>query len=180
MSPSVRLAAIVVAALLLAATGCGDDDENTQDTAGTPATVPTETSGTVTETETAEEPEETETAIETETETEAESPTSPEDEPGGAGDEIPARSLALFTGRGGRISPSVVRVPAFISVRVELRSADGADYGIRIGGRTLRVGGDIGSVSKVFDGLRPNEVLAGTLEGAPGRVRVEATAEPGP
>ena len=29
----------------------------------------------------------------------------PEDQEGGAGDEIPARSQALFTGRGGRISP---------------------------------------------------------------------------
>ena len=180
MSPSARVAAIVVAALLLAAAGCGDDDDSSGDSASSPATVPTETTGTVTETETAEEPAETETEIETEIETESESPTTPEDEPGGAGDEIPARSLALFTGRGGRVSPRVVRVPAFISVRVELRSADGADYVIRIGGRTLRAGGDIGSVSKVFDGLRPNEVLTGTLEGAPGSVRVAATAEPGP
>ncbi len=38
-------------------------------------------------------------------------PTSPEDQPGGGGDEEPARSLALFTGEGGRITPRVVRVP---------------------------------------------------------------------
>ena len=78
------------------------------------------------------------------------------------------------------MAPTVVRVPAFISIRIELRSADGADYAIRIGGKTLRAGGELASVAKTFDGLRPNEALTGTLEGAPGRVRVEATAEPGP
>ena len=37
-------------------------------------------------------------------------------------------SQALFTGRGGRLTPRVVRVPPFIAIRVELRSADGATY----------------------------------------------------
>ena len=58
---------------------------------------------------------------------------SPEDQPGGAGDEEPARSLALLTGEGGRITPPTVRVPAFISIRVELRSGDGREYGLRFG-----------------------------------------------
>ena len=66
---------------------------------------------------------------------------SPEDQPGGAGDEIPARSQALISGRGGRLSPRLVRVPPFISVRVELRSTDGARYSLRGGGKTLTVGG---------------------------------------
>ena len=65
-----------------------------------------------------------------EAETETESPAeSPEDEPGGAGDEEPARTLALFTAENGRITPRVVRVPAFISIQVELRSKDGREYG---------------------------------------------------
>ena len=62
---------------------------------------------------------------------------SPEDQPGGAGDEIPARSQAQFTGRDGRVSPRLVRVPPFISVRVELRSADGAEYKLSGGGKTI-------------------------------------------
>ena len=45
---------------------------------------------------------------------------------GGAGDEQAAETLALFTGKNGTIAPRMVRVPAFISIRVELRSADGA------------------------------------------------------
>ena len=64
-------------------------------------------------------------------------------------------SLALLTGRGGRITPRVVRVPAFISIRVELRSADGAPYVLRFGRRTLAVRAELPSVSHRFDGLRP-------------------------
>src|SRR2546425_9731194 len=56
--------------------------------------------------------------------------TSPENQPGGAGDEEPIRTQALVTGRGGRISPRVVRVPPLIAVRLELRSGDGRSYGL--------------------------------------------------
>ena len=54
---------------------------------------------------------------------------------GGAGDEVPAETLALFTGRNGEIKPRTIRVPAFISIRVQLRSGDGADYALRFGGK---------------------------------------------
>jgi hypothetical protein len=135
-------------------------------------------------------PAETETApAETETETaprdaRAGSPdgrsggvAAPEDRPGGAGDEIPASTQALFTGRAGRISPRIVRVPPFIAVRVELRSGDGATYELSGAGKTLRAAG--GSAEPVvFDGLRPGKRL--TLTGAGGRVFIEASAEPGP
>ena len=167
----------LVAAVSLAALGCGGDDEDTQTGARTDTT-PTETRSeeTVAETETETEPE-TET---TPGETETEPAPAPEEEPGGAGDEEPARSLAMFTGRGGQIVPRTIRVPAFISIRVELRSADGRDYGLRIAGETLNVTGGLGSVSTTFDGLRPGQVLVGTPIGPGNRVRVEATAEPGP
>ena len=109
---------------------------------------------------------------------------SPERRPGGAGDEEPARTLALLTGDDGRISPPVVRVPAFISIRVELRSADGRPYGLEFKGETasvrLRTSGRLGSVSGTIDGLRPGETITGTPLGARNRVRIEATAEPGP
>jgi hypothetical protein len=161
---------VAVLALVLVA-GCGDDDEEeraapTSPTETAPATPRTQTETTPTET-TPEEP-----APQPET-------GSPEDEPGGAGDEEPARSQALFTGRGGRIRPRVVRVPPFIAIRVELRSADGRRYALRFGRRRLRVGGEIGSVSARFDGLRPGKVLRGVSRGGL-RVRIEATAEPGP
>jgi hypothetical protein len=165
----------LVAALSLVALGCGGDDEETQTGARTDTT-PAETRSeeTVAETETETEPETT--PVETETEPAP----APEEEPGGAGDEEPARSLAMFTGRGGQIVPRTIRVPAFISIRVELRSADGRDYGLRIAGETLNVTGGLGSVSTTFDGLRPGQVLVGTPIGPGNRVRVEATAEPGP
>jgi hypothetical protein len=161
---------LIVALVLGLAAGCGGDDEEPERTATAPAT---ETEGT---TEEATEGETETEAREEETETETESP---EDQPGGAGDEEPARSQALFTGRGGRIGPRVVRVPAFIAIRVELRSSDGRTYTLRIGGRTLRVDRDVDSVSARFDGLRPGKALAGTAADG-SRVRVEATAEPGP
>jgi hypothetical protein len=113
-------------------------------------------------------------------ETEAEPEEAPEDMPGGAGDEEPARTLALFTARAGRITPRVVRVPAFISIQVELRSADGETYALRFGDTTIEAGGDLQSVSTTIDGLRPGEAIKGTPSGAGNRVRIEATAEPGP
>ena len=103
---------------------------------------------------------------------------SPEDQPGGAGDEIPARSQALITGRGGRLSPRRVFVPPFISVRVELRSADGAEYTLEGGGKTITAGGAVARTTADFDGLRPGRRLV--LSGPAGKVTVEASAEPGP
>ena len=81
----------------------------------------------------------------------------PEDQPGGAGDEEPARTLALFTAKDGRITPRVVRVPAFISIEVQLRSADGEKYKMRFGDVTITAGGGLSSVSTTIDGLRPGQ-----------------------
>ena len=130
---------------------------------------------------------ESETAeTETETETEQGSPeaeteaatgeTGPEDQPGGAGDEEPARTLALLTAEHGRITPRVVRVPAFIAIQVELRSKDG----LRFGDGTTTVGGGLSSVSTKIDGLRPGKAITGEPTGPGNPVRIEATAEPGP
>jgi hypothetical protein len=164
-----RLCAICLAALVLALAGCGGDDEDE------PATTPAATTPTAPANETPTVPEEPATATETEP------ATSPEDQQGGAGDEVPAESQALLTGRGGRITPRVVRVPAFISVRVELRSADGGPYVLRFGGTTLAVRDEIRSMSHRFDGLRPGAALVGrSATGAGNPVRIEATAEPGP
>jgi hypothetical protein len=169
-----QFVAIGALALILAA-GCGGDDEE-------PAATATETQPAPTAAPTEPAPTEGETAEAPEPETEAPetAPESPEDQPGGAGDEVPAESLALFTGENGRITPRVVRVPAFISIRVELRSADGREYGLTFEGETIRVSGGLGSVSTTIDGLRHGEAVVGTPTGADNRVRIEATAEPGP
>ena len=164
------------------AVACGDDDEP-DETAPAVTAQPTET----TATETAPRPAETETS-ETETgETDtaeadgggAAAPgVSPENQPGGAGDEVPASSQALITGRDGRFHPTVVRVPPFIAIRVELNSADGVEYELEGGGRDVRAGGEIRSASTTYDGLRPGKRLV--LSGPQGKVTIEATAEPGP
>ena len=86
--------------------------------------------------------------------------------PGGAGDEEPARTLALFTGEGGRITPRVVRVPPFIAMRVELRSADGAQLLAALRRQTITAGGELSSASTTFDGLRPGGALVGAAAGA--------------
>jgi hypothetical protein len=166
--------------VLAVLSGCGgdDDDASTPSTAATPTeTAATETTATETEPERAV----TETDSEKEAEPESqEGSESPEDQPGGAGDEQPARTLALFTGRAGRITPRVIRVPAFISVRVELRSADGATYSLRFGKKTIAAGERLNSHATTIDGLRPGEAVTGEPAGAGNPVRIEATAEPGP
>ena len=170
--------------MLAVLSGCGgdDDDASTPSTSATPTeTAATETTPTETESERA--ATETEGEAETEAEPEPESPEgseSPEDQPGGAGDEQAARTLALFTGRAGRITPRVIRVPAFISVRVELRSADGATYSLRFGKKTIAAGERLNSHATTIDGLRPGEAITGQPTGAGNPVRIEATAEPGP
>jgi hypothetical protein len=182
-----RRLAPVVLALLLALGACGGDDDESADTAATqpPPTAepaPTETEGAETETETeAEETEPEPVPTEpAEPDEPDEPPESPEDQPGGAGDEEPARALALLTGENGRITPRTVRVPAYISIRVELRAQDAGQYGLMFDGHTLRVSGGLSSVATTMEGLRPGEAVILRPTGAGNRVRIEATAEPGP
>ena len=178
-----RAAALALLVLALALGACGDDDDEgrvSQEPAGTEtspgaSTTPTDTAPpdtAPTGTETA--PEDAGAGL---TDGHSGGQAAPEDRPGGAGDEIPASTQALFTGRAGKVSPSIVRVPPFIAVRVQLRSGDGATYELSGGGETLRAEG--GSAEPVvFDGLRPGKRL--TLTGTGGRVVIEASAEPGP
>ncbi|HEX2160432.1 MAG TPA: hypothetical protein VHF88_01250 [Thermoleophilaceae bacterium] len=174
-------AALLATVLALGLAACGDDEDD-GGTTGTGAGSTTEqVETTATETTPVETP--TETAG-TETGGEAEGggatppATSPEEQEGGAGDEIPASSQASITGSGGKLSPSTVRVPPFIAIRVELRSADGVQYELSGGGKTVQAGGEIETAGTTFDGLRPGERLV--LSGPQGRVTVVANAEPGP
>jgi hypothetical protein len=93
---------------------------------------------------------------------------------------VPARSQARLTGRAGRITPRLVRVPPYISIRVELRSADGRAYSLTFGNRSIRTGPQVASASTVLDGLRPGKAYTGRPGGSGNTVRIEASAEPGP
>lgn len=166
---------VALLALLLALAACGGDEEEPSADNPTPTTeeTTTEETGPIIE----------ETEVDPETETlpnDGDGTSDPENGPGGAGDEEPAQTLAMFTGQDGRITPPVVRVPAYISVRVELHSADGEEYGLTFGGETIEVSGGLASVSTTIDGLRPGAKVVGTPTGASNKVRIEATAEPGP
>ncbi len=174
---ALRWPLLLAAALCaLAFPGCGGDDEPAATTDA--ATTPTETQST---SETVEETR-AQTESEREQTTAEDTSTSPEDVPGGAGDAEPARSLAQFTAKGGRIRPRAIRVAPFIAVRVELRTQDGTGYALDFGGgKSLTTGPQVSSSSTEFDGLRPGEELVGKPLGNKGNiVRVVASAEPGP
>lgn len=187
-----RLTAAAAALALAAVAGCGDEergDVTVQDggtgTTGT-GTTGTGTTGTGTSTTgTGTTPQATVTTPESsqppppgDGHSPQGPPSSPESQQGGAGDEVPASSQALLTGRNGRIMPRLVRVPPYIAVRVELRSADGERYRLTANGRAVEAGRQLSSASAVYDGLRPGDRLV--LTGPSGRVVVEASAEPGP
>jgi len=175
-------AALLVLALVLALAGggCGGDDEGEPADGSTTSADP-ETSTVTVPVGTVPEREQTETGARPAPgepgETEKQ-PESPEDQPGGAGDELPARAQVALTGRGGRIGPLVVKVPPFISIRVVLRSADGKPYLMRFGRRVVKAEIKGGSSAATFDGLRPGRRLVGVS--VSGKVVIEASAEPGP
>jgi hypothetical protein len=177
------LAVVLAVGIACGAVACGDDDE-TDETAPAVTAQPTETAATEAAPRPETETSETETGDTDTAEADGggaaapDGQSSPENQPGGAGDEVPASSQALITGRGGRLHPTVVRVPPFIAIRVELDSADGIEYELEGGGRDVKAGGEIRSASTTYQGLRPGKRLV--LSGPQGKVTIEATAEPGP
>jgi len=106
--------------------------------------------------------------------------TSPESQPGGAGDETPIATQALFTGKGGDITPATIRVPPFISVRVVLHSADGASYGIEVAHHELKVDSGHPTATVGLSGLRAGKRYTVDVSGAPETLAIVANAEPGP
>ena len=151
-----RLLPVLLVAAALA--GCGDGE-----TVSAPSPTP-EATAVVTET-----PTPTPTPTETATPIATEQP-APEDQEGGAGDEIPASSQALVTGDGGKLSPGTVRVPPFIAIRVQLRSADGVEYELTGGGKTVKAGGEIETDVEAFKAEVEMETGSSVVVLAPGEV----------
>ncbi len=167
-----KLVAAGLVALAFAAAGCGGDDEPASTAPTATAETETETTATVTtptETQTETAPAETTPATPTET--------SPEDQPGGAGDEEPARTLALFTARGGQISAAAGARARVHLDQVRLRSADGGDYALRFGdshGQGRRRGHDDSTACAPASRSSAGRSARATAS------RISATAEPGP
>jgi hypothetical protein len=167
VSARALLALLLVGALGLMFTACGDDDED--------AAVPAETTPTTAAPVTTPPPEKP--PSDKGPDPDEEPRTVPPEEQ--QGDEEPIRSEAVFTGTGGRLTPRQIRVPAFIAIRVILRSTDDQIYSLRIGRELLRIGDAGTSVDELeLDGLLPNESYTG--RSPQGNVEVVASAEPGP
>ena len=163
--------------------GCGGGGGgNTTATSPPPATsAPPQTTQTATipekTTSTETEPKEQEK----EQEQEHKGKTSPEDQPGGAGDEKPIATQTLFTGNNGTISPARIRVPPFIAVQVVLRAKDGKGYTLTVGGHELAVGEGRKRATAKLDGLRPGgRYVVKNVFGTPKQLVIVANAEPGP
>jgi hypothetical protein len=108
--------------------------------------------------------------------------TSPEQQPGGAGDETPIATQALFTAKGGKVSPAHVRVPPFIAVKVVLQAKDEKGYTLLVNGKEVAVGEGRTEATLRLDGLRPGAkyVLHNQFGNKPKTLVIVANAEPGP
>jgi hypothetical protein len=178
----IRSSAALIGALAVFIAGCGGGNGSTGTTASTTAataSAPVETTQTATAPETT-----TPTTTEPREDNhkhKRKGKTSPEDEPGGAGDETPIATQALFTGNNGTISPSRVRVPPFIAVNVVLRAKDEKGYTLIVNGEEVAVGEGRRRATAKLDGLRPGgRYVIRNSFGTPKRLVIVANAEPGP
>jgi len=162
-------AALLAAALL---SGCGGDEETSSYRA--PAATPTAEAA----------PEATPTATPagtpeaTATPTATPSPASPEDQPGGAGDEEAIRVPVQFTVDGEGITPPQVSVPAFLALELIVSNDLPEPVTVRLDGtEPLTVGP--GETSRArLEGRRPGSYRIDA--GASGEALLVTGVEPGP
>jgi hypothetical protein len=133
LRPAVPIAAAVLT-LTAALAGCGGDDPK----AGTPAASTAASAPTAvatvpaTTTQTAAPPASTTPPSTAPQDTRTTGGASPETAPGGAGDEQPIRVPADYSLRDGQVTPGKVTVPAFLSVELSFRAADGQPHEVLV------------------------------------------------
>jgi hypothetical protein len=163
--PRLALPVLLVAAALV---GCGGDD---QDQTAAPAATATPTPTPI-ETATVP-PAETPTPTATATAT----PESPEDQPGGAGDEEPIRVPVEFTVRDRGITPPQVSVPAFLGMELIVHNELADPIEVRLEGvEPLAIGpGETGRAR--LQGRRKGQYV---IDFGVGQALLLTGAEPGP
>jgi hypothetical protein len=173
--------ALLVASLLLALAGCGGGGGSTSTTTTAVSSAPAQTPSA---TATAQQPAPTTTAPAPTQTTPArkKKKKSPENQPGGAGDETPIATQAQFTAKGGKVSPSRVRVPPFIAVNIVLRAVDEKPYTLLVNNKEVAVGEGRTEASLKLDGLRPGGkyIVRPQFGVKPQKIVIIANAEPGP
>jgi hypothetical protein len=101
--------------------------------------------------------------------------------PGGAGDEEPARTPAMFVVTAGHLSPATVTAAAFLAIDVSVTTHDGPQR-VTIdapGGSTFTVAAG-GTRHVLLDGLKPGDYPVTTTAGARATLHVVRGGAPGP
>src|SRR4051812_36556276 len=101
-----------------------------------------------------------------------------ESAPGGAGDEEAIRTPAAFVVEGGRVTPAVVTVPAFLAVELRVTSRGAARRVTIPGGSTLDVAAG-GTATRRLAGLKPGDYAVQAEGGGAAVLRVTSDS-PGP
>jgi hypothetical protein len=163
---------VLLAAALLG--GCGGDEEPAE----TPAPAPTAEATPTATAEATPTPTPTPSPAETPAGTATPAPESPEDQPGGAGDEEAIRVPVRFTVDGEGITPPQVAVPAFLALELIVANDLPEPVTVRLeGAEPLTVGpGQTGRVR--LEGRRPGTYAVDA--GAAGTAELVTGVEPGP
>jgi hypothetical protein len=108
-------------------------------------------------------------------------PTGGETQPGGAGDEQPARTPAAFTVDGATITPATITVAAFLAIDVAVTARHTAQR-VELqapGGGVIDVGAG-GTAHRVLGGLKPGDYALTTAAGGRATLHVVSGGAPGP
>jgi len=80
---------------------------------------------------------------------------SPEEQPGGAGDEEAARTALLVAVGPGGVTPAALTAPAFLGLELQVRNALAGPVTVTLPGRPPLTVAAGGSARAALDGLRP-------------------------